>query len=404
MRREHQVALNTMAGRPLAVLAVLLIACGCGSSPTPQSQASSSPSASPTGTATAPASPSAVASSAPSPAGSPTPGGAPSLVHCTAAVPAGDNLVIGTVSGSPTVVVRDIQDTAHARSLCTFDASALNPQFVSGSQVAYVTSSGQLIDADLASGAATLIASTGSGFGAGQYSFSPDGQSVTYFNGDAWHLAGPTGDRVLTTMPPVPGRGVNPDEDDNFLSFSPDGQYIALVQTFRTGGSGATAPDQVRRASDGSLVFSASGMTMAVWASVPSRLFFRSSEGAMSRWDPTTGSSAMMSLHWIRPRSSPDGRWIAYTFRTGGGVGGVGFYSVQSNSVANTSPPGRSGARFLNNDLVWYIGERACPTCFGGQPTPTGVTYIYDIAGATEVASRLTSVLDAWPHVTTPGL
>jgi hypothetical protein len=77
---------------------------------------------------------------------------------------------------------------------------------------------------------------------------------------------------------------------------------------------------------------------------------------------------------------------------------------VQGNSVSNTTPPGRSGVRFLTNDLVWYVGEKACSTCFGGQPTPTGVTYIYDIAGTSEVVSRLSNVNDAWPHITQPGL
>jgi hypothetical protein len=32
------------------------------------------------------------------------------------------------------------------------------------------------------------------------------------------------------------------------------------------------------------------------------------------------------------------------------------------------------------------------------------VTYIYDIAGASEVVSRLSGVFDAWPHSTPPGL
>ena len=112
----------------------------------------------------------------------------------------------------------------------------------------------------------------------------------------------------------------------------------------------------------------------------------------------------MTTLSWVRPKASPDGRWIAYTFATPSGVGGVGFYSVQSNSVSNTSPPGRSGVRFLTNDLVFYIGEKACSTCFGGAPTPTGVTYIYSIAGASEIASRLSTVDDAWPRVTAPAL
>jgi hypothetical protein len=60
--------------------------------------------------------------------------------------------------------------------------------------------------------------------------------------------------------------------------------------------------------------------------------------------------------------------------------------------------------RFLTNDLVWYVGERACSTCLGGAPAPTGVTYIYDIAGTSEVVSRLSNVYDNWPHFTQPGL
>ncbi len=326
------------------------------------------------------------------------------MVHCTTTVPAGDNLVIGTVQGDPTVVVRDIQDPANAKNLCTFDAGAVAPLFVSGSSVLYETAANQIIKADLSTGTTSILATYGAGFGSGQYAVSPDGRSITYLDGVAWHLAGPSGNRVLTTFPAAPNRGVNPDEDDSFLSFSPDGLYLAFFQTFHVGGSGQQVADQIRRVSDGSLVYSTSGATMAVWASVPSRLYFRDASGNVKRWDPGTGLSSMTSLHWIRPRSSPDGRWIAYTFRTGSGLGGVGFYSVQANSQQNTTPPGRSGVAFLTNDLVWYIGEKACPTCFGGQPAPTGVTYIYSIAGTQEVLSRLASVSDAWPHVTAPGI
>jgi hypothetical protein len=312
--------------------------------------------------------------------------------------------VIGAVSGDPTVVIRDIQDPANAKNVCRFDAAAMSPQFVSATQVAYETASNELIEADLKSGSTTLIATFGGGLGSGQYSVSPDGRSVTYLDGNAWHLVSASGNRILTTLPAVPARGTNPDQDDIFLSYSPDGQYIALVQTFHTGGTGATAPDQVRRASDGSLVYSTTGMTMGVWASTPSRLFFRDAGGSVHRWDPSSGLSTMLALPWIGPKASPDGRWIGYTFRTSGGLGAVGFYSVQSNSVSTTTPAGRSGVRFLTNDLVFYIGERACSTCFGGLPTPTGVTYIYDIAGNSEVVSRLSGVYDNWPHSTQPGL
>lgn len=381
---------------PLVAAVLLVSACG-GSSPS----ARTSPSTSPPGTASA----SAAASASPSSSANPTtPPGGGGLVHCSATVPSGDTLVIGTVAGDPTVIIRDIQDPANAHTLCTFEAGASSPQFVSASQVAYETGGNQIVKADLAGGTATALASFTSGFGSGQYSISPDGRSLTYLDGNAWHLVNASGNHLLTTLPAVPARGTSPDQDDSYLSFSPDGLYIAFVQTFRTGGTGATAPDQVRRASDGSLVYSTTGMTMAVWSSVPSRLFFRDATGNVHRWDPSSGLSSMLALNWIRPRSSPDGRWIAYTFRNSSGVGGVGFYSVQANSVSNTSPPGRSEPKFLNNDLVWYQGERACPSCFGGQPTPTGVAYIYDIAGSTEVVSRLSGVLDGWPRSTPPGL
>jgi len=375
--------------------AAILLLAGCGSA---TSSATHSPAAAASASAGPPAPSPSVAETSPPVAGPAT------LVHCTAAVPAGDNLVIGTVAGDPTVVVRDIQDPANAKNLCAFDSAAQSPQFVSATAVAYETSDDQLIKADLSSGATAVLATFAGGGGSGQYAISPDGSSVTYLDGNTWRLSGPQGSKVLSTLPAAPSRGTNPDEDDSFIGYSPDGQYIALFQTFHTGGSGETAPDQIRRASDGSLAYSTSGMTMAVWASVPSRLYFRDAAGNVHRWDPSAGLSSVLAIHWIRPRASSDGRWIAYTFRTAGGVGGVGFYSVQTNTVANTSPPGRSGVAFLNNDLVFYIGERACSTCFGGLPAPTGLTYIYDIAGAAEVASRLASVDDAWPHVTTPGL
>lgn len=257
--------------------------------------------------------------------------------------------------------------------------------------ISYLTRDGKLVRDDLSACCASLIAPATS------FGWNPaDPNEVAYLNGAELHLWIRGLDRVLTTLPPVPGRGVNSDEDDTFLRFSADGQYFALFQTLATGGSGETAPDQIRRAADGSLVYSTSGMTMAVWASQPSRLYYRDTNGEMFRWDASTGVSHLMHLNWIHPRPSPDGRWIAYGFRSPGGDG-VGFYSVQSNSVANTSPPGRFGPVFLNNSIVWYFGEKPCDTCFGGLPQATGQTYLYDLSNSTETSSRLASVFDAWP-------
>lgn len=311
--------------------------------------------------------------------------------------------------GDPVMVVRDIQDPANAKNLCTIDAAAAAPLFVSGSSIAYVAGS-QIIKADLASNATSVLAKIAGGvwctgcFGLGQYAISPDGRSTTYLDGNAWHLSGPAGDKVVTTLPAVPNaRGGSADEDDSYLSFSPDGKYVALFQTFHTGGTGETAADQIRRASDGSLVYSTNGMTMAIWASVPSRLYFRDINGnALHRWDAGAGVSSMTSIRWIRPRSSPDGRLVAYTFRTSIGLGAIGLYSVQANSYANATQPGRSGPKFLTNDLVWYAGERACNNCMG--PELTGQAYIYSVASSSELTARLSNVYDAWPRFTSPGV
>src|SRR5690242_3607640 len=197
---------------------VTLVSCGGGATPAAHTSA---------GPATATSTPSSSAASAtPSSAPASTPGTIATSVHCASSVPAGDNLVIGTVVGDPTIVVRDIQDPAHGRNLCTFDSSVLSPQFVSGSRVAYETGDNQIIVADLAGGATTLLASYSAGFDSGQYAFSPDGKSMTYLDTDGWHLIGPAGNRVLATLPAAPGRGISPNQDDSFLGFSPDGLYI----------------------------------------------------------------------------------------------------------------------------------------------------------------------------------
>jgi hypothetical protein len=196
---------------------------------------------------------------------------------------------------------------------------------------------------------------------------------------------------------------VNQQNDDFMLAFSPDGLYVALVQTFATTGSGETAPMQVRRVSDGSLVYSGSNATMAVWASVPSRLFFRNPDGGLSRWDPASGPGAEQpSLKWVRPHASPDGRWVAYTIYDSGSLPHAGLYSVQGNSLGPQPAGIRSGALFLNNALLWYQEEAATGCGLGGCSQPTGNAFIYDIAGGSEAASRITGVFDVWPRVSAP--
>lgn len=348
----------------------------------------------------------------PSPGATAAPAGTPSSVAaCTGAIPSGGNLVLATVTGSSTVVLRDITNLASAHTICTF-AGSVSPRFATASVVGYMqggdaSTPGKIVRLDLASATSTDAASWPSGgSGSGFFDWSPDGRSLTYIGGSstgtAWHLVSGGHDLVLATLPAVPGRGVSPQDDDFMLSFSPDGLYVALVQTFAIGGAGETAPVQVRRTSDGGLVYSATSGTMGVWASLPSRLFFRDRGGILSRWDPSSGVSVMQSsLRWTRPHSSPDGRWVAYTTYDGAGHPHVALYSVQGNSVGPSLSGIRSGAQFLNNSLVWYREEAACD-CGLIQSQPTGKAYLYDIGASTENASRISALLDAWPRVTAP--
>src|SRR5207248_5290502 len=97
----------------------------------------------------------------------------------------------------------------------------------------------------------------------GLHAWSPDRGFLAYVASDSasvsLHLLSGGGDRVVSTMGAVPGRGFNPNEDDSYLAFSPDGAYFALVQTFTSSGDQL----QVRRTIDGRLPVSLSRGTMA---------------------------------------------------------------------------------------------------------------------------------------------
>ena len=395
-------------GRLIAGYAVLLLLAACTvpgtqpghSLPTAAASSAASPTAAPT-------------TAAPPPTATPTASaGTPSsAVACTGSIPAGHNLVLGTLTGSTNVVLRDINDLGSAHNLCTF-VGAIAPRFATASIVGYTQqgsdlgSPGHITRLDVAAASASSAASWASGgFGSGLFDWSPDGSALTYLApgtaGPAWHLLSGGHDLVLANLPAVPARGVSIEDDDFMVAFSPDGLYLAMVETFATGGTGESSPLQVRRASDGGLVYSAASGTMGVWASVPSRLFFRNA-GVLSRWDPSSGVSVMQSsLRWTRPHASPDGRWVAYTSHDSAGHPHVNLYSVQGNSVRAVVPGLRSGALFLNNNLVWYQEEAACDCGLTTSQT-TGTTYLYDIAANSESGSRLSGVFDAWPRVTAP--
>ena len=384
--------------------ALILMACA---GPSPQG---SSPTPSPTGHAT-PTSAATGASSPTAPAPPPVAGAA--SVHC-ASVPAPSALlVLGRIVGSTDTVVRDISDLGNARTDCTIQ-NAGAPKMISATKVAYTTvnnnpsTEGRLLVADLTNGSSSQVLKFPSGsLGGGAYAFSADVSNVTYVSSDpsglAWHLLKGGADQVLASYPPVPGRGINPDDDDFFLGFSPDGRFVALVQTFTRGTGGDTMNLEVRSVTDGAVALGVADATMAAWGGTGSTLVYRSRAGAAYKWTGTTPLQVNPSLKWIRPHPSPDGRFIVYTLRDGTGLGHVYTMDLVDNSVHQVSPDGRGSPSFLTSTVVWYAGERLCTvaeSCLLGPPVmTTGVTYISDAGGGNESGSRITEVDDIWPHL-----
>lgn len=391
--------------------ALVLLACGGsspqGSTPTPTATARPTPTVAATVTPT----PTATAAPTPTSATPPVPGQV--SVHCDSVPTPTSLLVLGRLAGSTAAVVRDITDLANPRTDCNL-GGANGVRMVAATRVAYTSgeaSTIHLLVADLTNGSSSqVVAFPIAGFGSGSFAFSADGTSVTYLAGDStgltWHLLSGGSDRVLATYPAVPGRGVDPDNDDLFLGFSPDGRFVALVQTFTKGSTSDTMGLEVRSVADGSVALGVDDATMATWGGTGSTLVYRTRAGAAYKWPGTFPLQVSPSLKWIRPRPSPDGRFIIYTLRDASGLGHVYTMDLGDNSIHQVSgADGRDTPSFLTSTLVWYQGERLCTAaeeCFLGPPVKnTGVTYINDVGGGKESVSRITEVDDIWPHVAT---
>ena len=306
--------------------------------------------------------------------------------------------MIGKVAGSSATVVRDVSNASAGRDICTLSPSG-SWRFAGEMRVSLAQPErGRIIVADLASGRAGKVTEwAGGGFASGTHAWSPDGTSLTYLVSDPsglrWHLYQGGTDRVIADLPPIPGRGVSNIQDDLFLEYAPDGRHLALVETFATGGTGEKAPVQVRSA-DGTLVYSAESGRMGVWASQPSRLYFRSLDGQVTRWDPTAGAALVASgIIWVRPRASRDGTSIAYSSGGPAEIPDFHLFSVRENAVAPGGHSARAESRFIGPGLIWYVAAVPCQcplTYLPGEP------YVYEVSSGSESATRLLSVDDVW--------
>jgi hypothetical protein len=314
------------------------------------------------------------------------------------------------MAGSNTKVLADVTDATHPHTICTITGNwaplLVTQRMISWSATQNPGSAGPSVLAtlDLFSGSTALIASWQGGlYMDGVHAWSADESAIGYITSSSTavnlHVLSGGGDRVIATYGAVPGRGVNPDEDSSFLGFSSDGKYLAMVQTFTSGGA---AHLQIRKTTDGTLAYSQATGTMATWSSTGSQLYFREPSATTIRvWDPTSGVSQLFGLQqaWIRPVSDAGDTYTAYTVRDGNGNPHVWLYGYGGRAGGQLGNV-RSSPAFLNSSQLFLVEEAPCGnSCGPGPPTtPDSKTFIYNIGNQGETPSSIATVYSAWPR------
>jgi hypothetical protein len=330
---------------------------------------------------------------------------------CAGSTPASQEAVL-QLQGSSNPVLADVSNPKAPRSLCGISGAAVSPQLVTQTMISWSATQGSpgkpgtsvIAFLDLFNGATALAATwTGGGFLDGLHAWSPDRGFLAYVASDSTavnlHVLSGGGDRVIATLGPVPGRGFNPNEDDAYLAFSPDGAYLAFVQTFTSSGDQL----QVRRTIDGSVAFSLARATMASWGSTGSKLYFRPpGSGLVQVWDSAKGVSQAFGqqLTWIKPRAAVGSdTTLAFTVRDSVGTPHTWLYTHDGRSGGQL-PNVRSSPSWLNATTFFYVEEAACGSKCGVGPAwqPDGRTFTFDTADSTEAASKIVQVFGSWPR------
>ncbi len=369
-------------------------------------------------------SPSPSPSPLPSPEESPSPSPSPTIEPSPVAVPSWAALhascagqpaaqeALLMLQGATNPVLADVADPKAPRTLCGLSGGSFQPQLVTQTMISWYATQGApdrpgpsvIAILDLFTGTSTIAATwSGGGFLDGLHAWSPDRGFLAYVASDGTgvrlHVLSGGGDRVIATMGAVPARGVNPNEDDAYLAFSPDGAYIALVQTFTSSGDQL----QVRRIIDGTVAFSLSRGTMATWGSTGSRLYFRQPTSTLVQvWDSAAGVSQAFGqqLSWIRPRAGVGtDTTLVFTVRDSSGTPHTWLYSHDGRS-GGVLPNARSSGAWLNATTFFYVEEAACGANCGIGPSwqPDGKTFTFDVAAQAETASKIAQVYGLWPR------
>jgi hypothetical protein len=332
-------------------------------------------------------------------------------MHATCSGGAATQEALITLQGGTHPVLADVTDPAHPRTICNITGS-WTPQLVTQGQVSWSATQGR-VDApgasliatlDLFTGTSVVVASwTGGGFLDGLHAWSPDHTTLAYVTSDASavnvHVLSGGGDRVLAAFGAVPGRGVNPNEDDAFIGFSPDGGYFAFEQTFTSSGN------HLAVWSTSGIAFSQASATMATWGSTASKLYFRQPNASVVYvWDSSGAAGNRTQAFgqqyaWQGPRADAGDDYLAFTVRDASGVPHVWLYG-HGGRAGGQLPNERSSPVFLNSGTVFLIEEAPCGGNCGIGPAhqPDGKTFTYSIASQTETASTIATVLGAWPR------
>jgi hypothetical protein len=323
--------------------------------------------------------------------------------------PAASEAVL-VMHGATNPIVADVTDARNPKTICTLTGS-WHPQLMTQTSVSWSATQGSpgtpgasvIVVLDLFTGTSSIVVSwLGGGFMDGLQAWSRDHSFLAYVTSDAsavnLHLVSAGGDRVVGFLGAVPGRGLNPSEDDSYLGFSADGAYFALVQTFT--GSGDQL--QIRRATDGSLAYSQAAGTMATWSSTGSRLYFRKpGTTVVDQWDPTVGVSRAFgqAAAWIQPRADARDDYLAFTVRDPSGIPHVWTYG-HGGRAGGTLPKVRSSPIWLNASAFFYVEEAACGSACGIGPAwqPDGNTLTYDVSKQAESPSGISKVYGTWPQ------
>jgi WD40 repeat protein len=333
--------------------------------------------------------------------GNPPPAAAVTSTPLATSTPAPTtSLALVTLRGSNQVVVRDVTDMAHPKTLANLGTIS-RPQFVSATSISYIDENGDVVQMPLAGSPKTVVAKTSNEM---LLTWSPDGRTVAYVSNGVdkseLHFITVGHDQIASTMAPFNGGcetqacGVG---SDFRLAYSQDGKYISLTQPW--GG-----PNFRLWTSDGKLLKSndpGTSYAMSTWSG--NSLYFMDPSG-VSAWRNGVVSSFLPGASWIRPKGSPAGGQIVYAATDSAGWDHVLVVDTTAGK-AREIKESRSEPVYLTSRYIWYQGERLCAPadngvrCDGSLPVvASGTSYIYDLQDGTESSSLITSVLDVWPH------